>query len=257
MSADKRFRALLSDYFASELSYEENRDHFEEAQVILTSVAEIETVHNELQADYDDDRHWFQQQFITKSLNGILSSFLSTRNQFYDSAYRDVRSLFEAFLLLNYMNENKIETAKVFHKQERDLLEMDLPDGKLSWTELHSEDKLHDMIRKERKRLEDLEGDYGQLYNYLSNARVHPTRTDGVALDRQYVAEEERQLFHWQLDLTLGLILQLLKLYSDTPAFSRIKDLFVPVIENIVEELGHEHQPFLDIALEKFPLSDN
>lgn len=257
MISDERFYNLISDYFPAGLSYENHRDHYEEAQSVVIGTREIEKIHNELQDEYNDERHRYQQLFITKSINGILSSFLSTRNQFYDSAYRDIRTLFETFLLLNHMNENKIKTAKIYLRQERDLLKIEEVNKKLTWEELYSEDKLHEMIRTERRRLEDLEEDYGQLYNFLSNTRVHPTRVDGIAVDRGYAKEEEYQLFRWQLDFILGMSIQILKLYQDTPAYTQVREQLVPTVEQIEEGLGHQHEPLLEVAIEESPLSES
>lgn len=251
MVSDERFQKLQSEYFGSFDKYDKSNPNYEKAKLLLTAVAEVEEVHEVLLERYDDERHWAQQKLITRSIDDVLSAFLLTNNCFYSSAYRDVRGLYETFLLLNHMNDHKIETAQIHWKQERDLENMDIPNEKLSWEELHTEDAFHDMLEAERERLEDENEEFGQLYNYFSNRHVHPARLDGVDLQRNYVEEEERQLLDWLLDIVLGLIYQLVKLYADTEDFRYTLDQLQDIGEQIEE--SHNPQPFLDIAEDEFP----
>lgn len=255
MFTDENFKEAQLRYFGSGEQYEETHNHYEKAKLLLVGLERVEEVHEELRDRHNDERHWYQQKFITKSINSILSAYLLTQNHFYDSAYRDVRSLFETFLLINHMNDNKIKTARVFLQQERDLWKMDIPHSKMTWERLHSENELHKMIKKERNRLEEMEDDYGRLYDFFSNRNIHPTRIDGVDVDQNYAVEEERQLLNWLMDMVLGLVTQLAKLYADTPDFDYVKDNLFEVVDEIEEV--HNYQSFLEIAMKEFPGVDD
>lgn len=258
MLSDERFEKLLSEYFRERETYDSSHPHYEEAKLLLIAISEVEDVHNEVKTRHDDARHWLQQQLITRSIDDLLSAFLLTQNHFYSSAYRDVRGLFETFLVLNYLNGHKIEASRVYWKQERDLIEKSLDIEsmkKLSWEELYSEDVFHDMLATERKRLEEQYSDFKRLYNFFSNNYVHPARLDGVNLQRTYVEEEEQQLIQWQLDLVLGLIYQLIVLYSDTDDLRYVADKIGPIGEEI--EDTHSTQPFVDLAEDNFPTEED
>lgn len=253
MISDDEFRALQEEYLESQVCYSESHENTELAKMILAGVDRIDTTNEHLRQRYDDNRHWYQQQFVRKGVNGILSIFLLTKHQFYDSAYRDVRTLLEIFLILNHMNENKIKTAIQFHRQEREIWQSDLDSNspKWTWKEMHSEDALHKMLAKEKNRLRNRDADVGRLFDFFSNRNVHPTRVDGVYNDREYIRDEEDQLLDWQLDFTLGLIAQVLKLYSDTPGFGYAKSELLPIGHEIDE--SHNVQNFFKMSLEDFP----
>jgi hypothetical protein len=253
MYTEERYRTVQVDLFKSDTLYPGSHPHHDQAQLVLISVAEIENVHDQLCQKYDDERHWYQQQLITKAINSVASVHLLTWNQFYDSAYRDVRTLIETYLILNYMNDHKIETAREFLRQEREIFNSDLEasSGEWQWEELHIEDAFHDMLQKEKSRLKNTDHEFGRLFNLLSNRNVHPIRIDGVDVDRNYSEEEDLQLLRWQLDILLGLIIQLIKLYSDTEGYSGMKESLEPVWVEIEE--NHEPDPLLEVGLENFP----
>lgn len=257
MLSDERFQQLQSEYFEESATYDDSNPNYEDVKLLLIAISEVESVHEELKERHGDERHWAQQQLITRSIDDLLSAFLLTKNYFYSSAYRDIRGLFETYLLLNYMNDHKIETAMAHWKQERDLLEMNLSEEEmqqLTWEELHIEDEYHRMRREEKNRLEDKDEDFKRLYNFFSNRHVHPARFDGIDLQRTFVEEEERQLIDWQLDITLGLIYQLVKLYSDTEDLRYILEELSPIGEEIEE--SHSPQSFVYIAEDNFPMGE-
>ena len=250
MISDKELRDLQLEYFEfGELNLP-SEEYRERAKMILFGVSQIEKMHQELRQKHGDERHWYQQQFITRSINSILPTYLLSQNHFHSSSYRDIRNLYETFLLINHMNENKIETARVLLKQDRDLKNMDVEEQKLSWERLYVEDEFHKMKSAEKSKLEDKHSEFNRLYNYFSNTHIHPTRIDGVDLTRTYVQEEERQIFDWLLDFVLGLGIQLLKLYSDTDDYLYVMKQLKPVITEIDE--SHSTQPFIDVVIDGF-----
>jgi hypothetical protein len=151
------------------------------------------------------------------------------------------------------MNRNKIETAVKFLKQEKEIQSSSIEIGSIEWTkkELYSEDELHDMLSTEKNRLEDHEGDLMNLYDFFSNRYVHPIRTDSVENVRQFSKHDDKQLLNWQLDLILGLIIQILKTYSDTSDFRYISNKLSPVAEKISND--HAAPKFLSY-FEEFSL---
>jgi len=258
MLTEKRFQKIESEYFGDCEKYDSSNPNYDRIKLLLISIYEVEEIHEKYKPLHTDARHWPQQQFITRSIDDILSTFSLMKNHFYSSAYRDVRSLFETYLLLNYMNDHKIETATVYKKQERNLQNREdgwhNEDGlsEMSWEELYIEDKFHEMRREEKNRLEDKYDDFKQLYNYFSNRHIHPARLDGVNIQREYSAEEERQLTDWQLDFTLGLVYQMIKLYLDTDNLRNLADDIIPIGE-VLEE-NHTPQSFIDLAEDNFPV---
>lgn len=250
MISNDQFQELQLKYFEFGELNPPSEKYRKQAKMILFGISEIEEVHQELRQKYDDERHWYQQQFITRSVNSILSTYLLSQNYFHSSAYRDIRNLYETFLLLNHMNENKIKTARILLKQDRDLKAMNVEEKKLSWERLYVEDEFHKMKSAEKSKLENRHSEFSRLYDYFSNTHIHPTRIDGVDLTRTYVQEEERQIFDWLLDFILGLGIQLLKLYSDTDDYLYVMNQLKPVITEIDE--NHSTQPFIDVVIDEF-----
>jgi hypothetical protein len=253
MISDEEFRELQKQFFDNGTVYSESSPHYEQAKLILKAIEKIESINLKLNKKYEDERHWYQQNFIMKGTNGILSTHFLTKNNFYDSAYRDVRTVLETFLVLNYMNENKIETAIKFLRQEREIIDSDLtPDSeKWSWERIYTEQEFHDMLADEKSRLREKSEDIGRIFDFLSNRNVHPTRVHSTYHKREYHQKEEDQLIKWQLDLVLGLIVQTLKLYSDTSDYLYVTDELTEIGRAIEED--HSIQPFVEMAFENFP----
>jgi len=255
MISDDEFISLQSKYFENKTPYIESNTHYKEAKLSISALHKADIVNEELKEKYDDERHWYQQQLIKKGITASLSIHLLTQHHFYDSAYRDIRTLLEAFLILNHMNENKIQTSIEFNKQQREIYNSDVEMGSIEWTwkEMCTEDSFHTMLKDEKNRFKKHEGKFGNVFNFFSNRNVHPIRLEGIDLDRTYDQKEESQILDWQLDLTVGLLIQLIKLYSDTPDFKSVKDRLIPYIDNI--ESNHTVQNFIYISLENFPES--
>lgn len=222
MISGKRFHQVLSLYFDGSVQYDDSHPYYGHVKRLLIAIREIENVHTKFKDRHDDGRHWPQQTLLTRSIDDLLAAFLLTHNAFYSSAFRDIRSLFETYLLLNYMNDHKIETAMVYRKQDRRLKERYLTATEmqqLTWDELYMVNEFHRMRRNEKERLEEQHSEFKQLYNFLSNRHVHPTRFEGIDLQQTYDAQKTNELIDWQLDIVLGLIYQLVKLYADTGSF--------------------------------------
>lgn len=255
MFSDQRFQQALSEYFGEGVQYDDSHPHYDHVKLLLIAIRNIERIHTEFRSRYDDSRHWPQQQLLTRSIDDLLATFLLTGNAFYSSAFRDIRGLFETYLLLNYMNDHKIETAMVHRKQDRKLKARNPTETEmqqLTWDELYIEDEFHRMRRDEKNRLEEQHSEFKQLYNFLSNRHVHPVRFEGIDLQRTYDAQKEKELIDWQLDITLGLIFQLIKLYADVEGFQEIVNELAPIGEEI--ETTHTPQSFVYIAEDTFPL---
>lgn len=247
------FSELQEVYLDNETTYDESNTHFEQAKLVLEGVQYLDQLNRELSEKHADSRHRCQQMFLDKGINGVLSIHFLTKNQFYDSAYRDIRTVLETFLILNYMNEHKIETSRKFWRQEAEIRdsELDADSKKWSWERMYTEGAFHDMLGKEKSRMFEHNEDLKRIFNYFSNRNVHPTRVDGFYNDRTYQRDEEKQLIEWQLDLLLGMMIQAIKLYSDTPDYQYTKDQLDEIVNEIIDD--HQVQPFVDLAIENFP----
>lgn len=238
MDLTREYEQYHDECFTTGKQYTSDHPHIGKAKLALGAIYTIERVHQEIKEKHGDERHWYQRLQISRGINCILSVHQLTAKHFYDSAYRNVRTLIEILLITNYMNRNRIETAVKFLRQEREIQSSNIELGSIEWTkkELYSEDELHDMLSAEKNRLEDHEGDLMELYHFFSNRNVHPIRTDSVENDRQFSKHDDKQLLNWQLDLILGLMTQMVKTYSDTSDFRYILNKLSPVEEKIYND---------------------
>jgi hypothetical protein len=251
----REYEKLRDIYFNDGETYEDSHQNNEKAKLLLNGIYHIEEVYEDIREDHDDERHWFQQTYIRRGLDGLLATHHLTSHYFYDSAYRDVRTLIEIILILNYMNRNKIETAIHFLKQEREILLSDIELGSLKWSkkELYSEDEIHEMLSTEKERLKDENSDLMEFYDFFSNRNVHPIRTDSIKNNRTYQSHEDDQLLNWQVDILRALIIQMVKIYSDTDDLRYVVNELEPLEDLIVE--NHGTAKFLDHLTDSFPYS--
>lgn len=197
-------------------------------------------------SSYIDSRHEFQDIFIIKGVDALESFYISVRYRRYDSAYRDIRYLIETYLLVKHLNEHKIEASRIHSRQmaeiQKDVEDMSL----LSRHRVVSVDKFHKMIREEKENFKEFD-DRLEIFNFISNRSAHPHRIAGARLDGEHVEDEERQVLEWGLDLLIGLCIEYVKLYADTPAFTVVCEPLRPWFDAFQEV--HEPQDFLELSL--------
>jgi len=205
----------------------------------------ISTVNSQF-SSYIDSRHEFQDIFVIKGVNALESLYISVKYRHYDSAYRDIRYLIETYLLVKHLNEHKIKASQIHSRQmaeiQKEIDDMSL----LSRHRVVSVDEFHDIIGEEKQNFKEFDEGL-ETFNFLSNRSAHPTRIVGARLDGEYVEDEERQVLEWGLDLLIGLCIEYVKLYADTPAFTTVRKPLRPWFDAF--EQVHEPQSFLELSL--------
>jgi len=110
---------------------------------------------------------------------------------------------------------------------------------------------VHQMLSTEKNRLKEQNSDLMEFYDFFSNRNVHPIRTESIENNRSYQKNEDKQLLDWQLDIIWSLIIQMVKIYSDTMDYRYVVSELEPVDDAIAE--SRSEPKFLNYFTEDLP----
>jgi len=256
MDIESEARAYERNLLQQKEKYTPAHPNRELVYCYLTGVSRLDritTIIDNRYSSYVDSRHEFQQIFTIKGVNALNSLYLSTKHRYYDSAYRDVRFLLETYLLVKHLNENKIKASQIHSNQMSDIQKHVEDLSLLSRHRVFSVDKFHEIIRDEKQNFKEFDNDL-ETFNFLSNRSAHPHRVAGARLDGEHVEGEEKQVLEWGLDLLIGLWIEYVKLYADTPAFTDVRKPLRPWFDACQDI--HDPQSFLELSISDSILFD-
>jgi len=242
MPRNNDFEDIESELSSSAESYDASHANRDLAEAYLTTITDLKDLSkNESPLQFQNTalRHQFQEVFFIKAVNALESNYWLIKHHQYDSAFRNIRYLYESYALLKSLNEDKEETQEIVinHIIESDLLYGVGVYDTTRYTDFTSTDKLHDKIDNVRDEVEEEGGEYERLYNILSNSNIHPARIEGAVLDGEHKPSTEAELFALGLVFAFGLAKEYWKTYADTADVASVYNQVYPICTTIVEEL--------------------
>ncbi|MFC7044314.1 hypothetical protein ACFQH6_20645 [Halobacteriaceae archaeon GCM10025711] len=238
MNLEGRFREIEKRILTESEMYNSSHPNGELGQTLLTTAETLARVQQNVQQEYHDEideRHQYQDIFYSKAVNSLFALYLLLKHHHYDAAYREVRFLFESYLVIRGLNRDQDKAARILNQQKEEIRNLDSEASQIERAiyEYESVDELHDILAGEKSKLKDMDPTYGKIYNFLSNRSSHPVRIDGAMLDGERNNVEETQLLKWGIILGFGLAQQFLETYYETSAKDLILNETEPTIERI------------------------
>lgn len=250
MHSEDRYTKIEEQLLADTETYENSHPNGELGQTLLTTAEVLARVQQKAHRtchDEVDERHQYQDIFFSKGVNSLLALFRLLKHHHYDAAYREVRFLFETYLVIRGLNKDQDKAAQILKRQKEEIRNLDSNMGQVERGiyEYESVDELHDILAGEKSKLKKMDPKYGKIYNYLSNRSSHPVRVEGAMLDGDRSAVEETQLLKWGIILAFGLAQQFLITYYETSAKELIINETEPTIEHIEQTIPEGVPTFL------------
>lgn len=246
---ERRFLSESADYSVRN-SY--SQGGLARALLICTAnLRYIRTFNHQVNGHWIENRHTFQDTYFMKGTNALLAVYRLVKHGLYDSAYRDMRYLYETTLAMRGLNREKGHAATLAENliEELEFLRDVTGSDEFSQWEFAYIDDIHEIIRAERKRLKNRPNVMGEdlekwLYGYLSNRSMHPVRIDGSLNDERGSSFEADQLLRFSLSFAFGLGNEYWKTYNDTPASLQLY--------RMVHQVAQEIRPCLPQGLPAF-----
>lgn len=238
MNSKRQFHKIEQELLAQSQTYDNSHPNGELGQTLLTTSGVLARVQNQVhESIYNeiDERHQYQDIFFSKGTNSLYALYWLLKHSLYDAAYREVRFLFESYLVIKGLNRDQSKAAQTLKRQKEEIQNLGPDMGQVERViyEYDSVDELHDILADEKSKLKEMDPVYGDIYNFLSNRSTHPVRIEGASLDGERSAVEETQLLKWGIILAFGLAQQFLVTYYETSAKDLIMQETKPTIDHI------------------------
>lgn len=238
MHSQERFDDIEEQLLADSEVYNDSHPNSQLGRTLLTTAEVLARVQQSVhQNHYDEinERHQYQDIFFSKGVNALHALFRLVKHHQYDAAYREVRYLFESYLVIKGLNRDQTEAARILNQQKEEIQNLDPDIGQMEKAlhEYESVEDLHDILSDEKSNLKEMDPTYGKIYNFLSNRSSHPVRIEGASLDGERSAVEETQQLKWGIILAFGLAQQFLVTYYETSAKDLILQETEPTIDHI------------------------
>lgn len=250
MHSEERYNEIEDQLLEHTETYDSSHPNGELGQTLLTTtevLARVQQMVHKKCDDEVDERHQYQDIFFAKGVNSIFALFRLVKHHHYDAAYREVRFLFETYLIIRGLNRDKDKAARILERQKDEIqnLDPDLDHVQRVIYEYESVNELHDILANEKSKLKKMDPTYGEIYNFLSNRSSHPVRIEGALLDGDRSEMEETELLKWGIILAFGLAQQFLVTYYETSAKDLISRETEPTIEHIEKTIPEGVPTFL------------
>lgn len=238
MHSQERFDDIEQQLITESEKYNNSHPNGQLGRTLLTTAEVLARVQQKVHRNhYDeiDEHHQYQDIFFSKGVNALFALYRLLKHHQYDAAYREVRYLFESYLVIKGLNRDQNEAACILNQQKEEIQNIDQDMGQMERViyEYNSVDELHDILAAEKSKLKEMDPVYGDIYNFLSNRSTHPVRIEGASLDGERSGVEENQLLKWGIILAFGLAQQFLVTYYETSAKDLIMQETEPTIEHI------------------------
>lgn len=238
MHSEERFHEIEQELITESEEYDNSHPNGQLGRTLLTAAEVLACVQQKVHRNhYDeiDEHHQYQDIFYSKGVNALFALYRLLKHHQYDAAYREVRYLFESYLIIKGLNRNQNEAARILKRQKEEIQNLDPDMGQVERVihEYESVDELHDILSEEKSKLKEMDAVYGDIYNFLSNRSTHPVRIEGASLDGERREVEETQLLKWGIVLAFGLAQQFLETYYETSAKDLILQEMEPTIDHI------------------------
>lgn len=241
MHSIKDFQEIEEDLLSQSRNYSESDQFSDLGRTLLVSIRNLKNIQGEMSLEHFQSvelRHQFQEIFFVKGTNALQAAYWLLKHRLYDASYREIRYLYETYLLLKGLNDDKEYAADIAAEYVQEILILRQIGFTEFWRyEFSSVQRFHDIIREERANLEGKDPEYEWMYNYFSNKSMHPVRIEGTGLDERGSYLEEGQLLEFCLVICFGLAKEYWKTYIDTRACGFVYKQIYPLCQIILSTI--------------------
>lgn len=200
-----------------------------EAQILLTTsynLLEAEELFLNQLGNHTDDARKFQHIFVRRGANALRAIYILLKYHSYDAADSRIRYLFEVYLLLKGLNEDREKSAKIWNENKKDVHKTGTPDENPLYTYKET-NELSNIIDTQKKSFlwagrdnnsdQDSMGDiHLKLWRQISNRGSHPHTIQSARLDGEWHSRKEFSVLMLALSLAFGITAQYVRTYDDT-----------------------------------------
>ena len=141
------------------------------ARTLLITTVELRQVQSNVRENYPEEANSgraYQDILINKGVNSLFALYRVLKHQLYDAAYREVRYLFESYLVVKGLNRDQEKAARIMNRQlvEIDELDPDLSERERAMYNYESVEDLHDILSEEKDFLKKSDPVYGKIYDF-------------------------------------------------------------------------------------------
>ena len=161
---------------------------------LLEKMRELQGIKQEFPEEFDDHQRHIILHY-TSSLVNLEEGYINTKFCNYKSFKRTNRYLYESYLVLEGLNEDRETSKELIKEWEAEVTELDnkgVSTKESLKEELSIVDKLHDTLEDKKNEMKDKNERYGKFYNLSSNYASHPVRLGASMSDRK--PDERKEL---------------------------------------------------------------
>lgn len=225
------------------------------ARTLLVSTANLELIKEEIETDSDlaqhvDDEHKFQHSLAHSSVHGFYSVYRSVKHHSYNSTYRDIRYLYESWLILKGLNQRKQEAGQLWktHRVQAQSLVGGIEENPTF--DFESVDELGKIRDSERDKLYNKYDSMREVVNYISQRAAHPLRIDGSYLEGHSAKGQKYEQMYFSLALLYAITMEYEVTFEGTPIHSHIDGYTDEIAEQVKETMPNMVPAFLDPYLD-------
>lgn len=209
---------------------------------------DIETT--EALADHVGDQHKFQHTLVHSAVSAFQSLFYSLKYHLYNSGYRDIRYLFESYLLLRGLNIRKDEAEDLWRTYRIQAQSIVGGTKQMVTFPFDHIDELGSIRDSERDKLYEEFDEFRTVFNYISNRAAHPLRHEGSYLEGENNKGEKEQQLVISLSILVAITAEFLETWEGTPIESHISNDIETIMEQALDPLPRKVPVFLDPYLD-------
>lgn len=235
--------------------YEVATDNWQLGQTLLCCVDDLFNAVTLVNTDGPkglQDEQKLQLFFTGGSINVLEAIYLLTSHQHYNSARARQRYLYEVYLLLRGLNQNREIAATKFREIQEQAHRVDY---ETSRTELVgntpvAKDEFWELVKEQRREVRDVEETL--LWDHPTWEGIHPQSIVGLWADGQYNSESEKQLFQLANTYAFGIAAQFIEAIDTSDYEAEVKEELAGLFVRVKLSLEAKPPRLFDDDLRKY-----
>lgn len=227
------FDVIEDLYYESSQDYSPRHPNQDEARTLLTSVCSIEQVHLTLLSEgrtRAENEHMLQAMYLHRGVYALEALFWLCKHHCYSACYGRIRFLFELYLIVRSMNQDKPESKRKYQELRNELEMGDYgpydPLPIIDWISGRRQQLKGDLASKEEL--------YGKMYQRISNLGSHPHSIKSAELDGSWDEVQERDILQLGLIFTYAVAVQYIRTFEDSPLEIEVKQAMDDIIVQVL-----------------------
>jgi hypothetical protein len=208
-------------------------------ETLLVSTSNLELIEEKVGETEGliEDRHKFQHIMFQNSIHSFFALYTSTNQYLYKSAYRDLRYIFEAFLIVKGLN-NRLDEAEELWKTHR--TEVKSLVGGVEENPFFDFKYIHELGTIKQSERDQLYDDYPKLKEikkHLDVKAAHPLRIQDSYMEGIPASGPAYSLAFFSLSFQLAILREYKKTLQDANADGELLKQVDEVGEQILDSL--------------------